>query len=51
MKINTKGKTEFERFNNVVRKILSVSHDEVQRRIKADARGKSAQKNSKSTKA
>ena len=39
MKIKSEGKTEFERFDNVMKKILSVSHEEMQRRIAADPRG------------
>jgi len=39
MKITAKGKTEFERFNNVMGKLLSVSHEEMQRRLAADPRG------------
>ncbi len=39
MKIRNEGKTEFERFDNAVGKLLSVSHEEMQRRIAADPRG------------
>jgi len=39
MKIKSEGKTEFERFNNATRKILSVSKDELNRRLAADPRG------------
>ncbi len=39
MKIKTEGKTEFDRFNNVVKKMLSVSKEELQRRLDADPRG------------
>jgi hypothetical protein len=39
MKIKTEGKTEFERFNNVMQKILSVSKEELDRRAAADPRG------------
>jgi hypothetical protein len=39
MKINAEGKTEFERFNNVVKKVLSVSKEEMDRRLAADPRG------------
>lgn len=39
MKIKMEGKTEFERFDNAMTKILSVSHEEMQRRIAADPRG------------
>lgn len=44
MKIRSDGKTEFERFDNVMKKILSVSHEEMQRRLKADPRGKAHKK-------
>jgi len=39
MKINAEGKTEFERFNNTMKKILSVSKEEMDRRLAADPRG------------
>jgi hypothetical protein len=39
MKIKVEGKTESERFKNVIGKMLSVSHEEMQRRIAADPRG------------
>jgi hypothetical protein len=39
MKINAEGKTESERFKNVIHKLLSVSHEEMQRRLAADPRG------------
>lgn len=39
MKINAEGKNEFERFNNVVKKVLSVSKEELDRRLAADPRG------------
>jgi len=39
MKIKAEGKTEFERFNNVVTKLLSVSKEEMNRRLAADPRG------------
>jgi len=39
MKIRSQGKTEFERFDNVMEKLLSVSHEEIRRRIKTDPRG------------
>ena len=50
MKIKAEGKTEFERFDNVMRKILSVSHEEMQRRMKADPRGKPKKKKRKPAK-
>ena len=39
MKIKVDGQTEAERFKNAIGKILSVSHEEMQRRIAADPRG------------
>jgi hypothetical protein len=53
MKINAEGKTEFERFNNVVKKVLSVSKEEMDRRLAADPRGhyKSEKKKRKTAKA
>lgn len=51
MKIRIDGKTEFERFNNAMKKILSVSHEEMQRRIAADPRGKPKNKKRKPAKA
>jgi hypothetical protein len=39
MKIKVEGKTEFERFDNAMKKILSVSKEELDRRLAADPRG------------
>ncbi len=39
MKINSEGKTEFERFDNVMKKLLSVPKEELDRRLAADPRG------------
>jgi len=39
MKIKVEGKTESERFKNAIGKLLSVSHEEMQRRLAADPRG------------
>jgi hypothetical protein len=50
MKIKASGNTEFERFNNVMGKLLSVSHEEMQRRIEADPRGKPKKKKRKPAK-
>ncbi len=36
MKIKSEGRAEFERFDNAMTKMLSVSHQEMQRRIAAD---------------
>lgn len=47
MKINAEGKTEFERFNNVVTKVLSVSKKEMDRRLAADPRGHEKPKSKK----
>jgi len=53
MKIRAEGNTESERFKNVIHKMLSVSHEEMQRRIAADPRGhiKPKRKKRKSSKA
>ena len=47
MKINAKGETNQERFNNVIAKLLSVSHEEMQKRIAGDPRGKPKNKKRK----
>ena len=47
MKVKAEGTTEFERFNNVVNKILSVSKEELDRRLAADPRGHSKPKSKK----
>jgi len=47
MKLKAEGKTEFERFNNVMKKMLSVSHEEMQRRLAADPRGHAKPKKKK----
>jgi hypothetical protein len=47
MKIISKGKSEFERFDNAVEKLLSVSHEEMQKRIAADPRGHTKPKRKK----
>ena len=39
MKINIEGKTEFERFDKAVKRMLSVSREEMDRRLAADPRG------------
>lgn len=39
MKIKVEGKTDSERFKNGIRQLLSVSHEEMQRRLAADPRG------------
>jgi hypothetical protein len=53
MKIKTEGDSEFERFERVMNKLLSVSHEEMQRRLATDPRGhvKSNKKKRKSAKA
>jgi hypothetical protein len=47
MKINAEGKTEFERFDNVMGKLLAVSSGEMKKRIAADPRGKPKKKKRK----
>jgi hypothetical protein len=39
MKINAEGRTESEKFKTVVKKLLSVSKEELDRRLAADPRG------------
>jgi hypothetical protein len=39
MKIKSEGHSEFERFDNVMKKLLSVSKEELDRRLAADPRG------------
>ena len=47
MKINAEGNTELERFNNSMKKIISVSHEEIQCRLEADPRGHAKPKRKK----
>jgi hypothetical protein len=47
MKVKSEGKTEFQRFDNVMSKLLSVSSDEMKRRLDADPRGKAKKKKRK----
>jgi hypothetical protein len=49
MKINIEGETEFERFDNAMKKILSVSKDEMDRRLAADPRGHPKSKSKRRT--
>ena len=51
MKITSEGQTPFERFDNVMKKILSVSHEEMQGRLAADPRGHTKTKKRKPAKA
>ena len=51
MKIKSEGKTEFERFNNAVGKIMSVSSAEMKRRLAADPRGHEKARKAKAAKA
>jgi hypothetical protein len=51
MKLKAEGKTEFDRFNNVMGKLLSVSHEEMERRLAADPRGHGKPKKKRATKA
>ena len=44
MKVRVDGKTEFDRFDNVMGKLLSVSKEEMDRRLAADPRGHSGEK-------
>lgn len=47
MKLKVEGSTDSERFKNAVNKLLSVSHEEMQRRIAADPRGHAKPKTKK----
>ena len=42
MKVKSEGRTELDRFNNVMGKLLSVPKDEMDRRSAADPRGHKA---------
>jgi hypothetical protein len=46
MKIDAKGKTELERFNNTMKELLAVSHDEIKAKLEAE----NAEKRKKSKK-
>jgi len=50
MKIKVEGKTESERFKNAIGKILSVSKEELDRRLAADPRGHPKKKKRKPAK-
>ena len=47
MKLKAGGKTDFERFNNVMGKLLSVSKEEMEQRIADDPRGHTKPKQKK----
>lgn len=51
MKIRSEGKTGAERFDNVMKKLLSISKEEMDRRIAADPRGHPKNKKRKPAKA
>jgi hypothetical protein len=51
MKLKVEGRTEFERFDNAMKKILSVSKEELDRRLAADPRGHPKKKKRKPAKA
>jgi hypothetical protein len=40
MKIQAEGKTEFDRFNNVVGKLLSVPHGEIKAKLDVEKKAK-----------
>lgn len=44
MKVKVKGKTEFERFNNVMRGLLSVPHSEIKAKLDAEKKAKKRKK-------
>ena len=50
MKLLTKGRTEFQRFDNSMWKILSVSHEELQRRLESEEKAKARNKKRKPSK-
>ena len=47
MKLRASGGSEFQRFNNVIDKLISVSHDELKRRLKAEEKVKEKRKAAK----
>jgi hypothetical protein len=44
LKINADGKTEFERFDNTMKKLLSVSHEEIKQKLDAEKRDRKRKK-------
>ena len=44
MKINITGRNELERFDNAVKKMLTISREELQRRLDAEERAKKKRK-------
>ena len=50
MKINAKGGTEFGRFDNTNKKLLSVSYEELRRRLQKEEKAKARKKKRKSAK-
>jgi hypothetical protein len=40
LKINAEGKTEFERFDNTMKRLLSVPHEEIKQELEAEERSK-----------
>jgi hypothetical protein len=47
MKLNVKGRTEFERFDNTIKKLLSVPHSEIQAKLDAEKKAKARKKTRK----
>ena len=44
MKIEAEGKTEFERFKNVMRKLMAVPHAEIKAKLDAEKKAKKRKK-------
>lgn len=44
MKINAEGKTEFERFDNTMKKLLSVPHEEIKQALDKENKNKKRKK-------
>ena len=49
MKLRVSGKIESERFDEAVRRLLAVSHEELQRRLAAEKRAKKKRKSAKTS--
>ena len=50
MKIVARGETEFKRFDTTMSKLLSVSHDKLQKRLSKEERSKARKKKRKAAK-
>ncbi len=47
MKVNIEGKTEFDRFNNLVKRLVAVRHSEIKAKLDAEKRAKERRKKRK----